>query len=118
MVRVLAFNDYFTTRTSGGAEKAAREVDARLIRDRCVDLMVVAATPRRAPTWETTGFAATGSRLVRGRQSWGHEELIGRFIDAVQGRGPVPVTSLEARTVVRTVADVIDSLGLVETSRR
>ena len=65
-----------------------------------------------------TGFAATGTRLVRGRQSWGHEELIGRFIDAIQGRGPVPVTSLEALTVVRTVADVIDSLGLTEPSRR
>lgn len=64
------------------------------------------------------GFAATGTKLVRGRQSWGHEELMGRFIDAIQGRGPIPVTSLEAVTVVRTVADVIDSLGLVAPSPR
>jgi scyllo-inositol 2-dehydrogenase (NADP+) len=64
-----------------------------------------------------TGFAATGTRLARGRQSWGHEELIGRFVDAVQGRGPVPVTASEALSVVRTVADVVDALNLVEPSR-
>jgi glycosyltransferase involved in cell wall biosynthesis len=52
MVRVLAFSDYFAVRTSGGAEKVAREVYARLIREHGVELVVVAATPRGARTWD------------------------------------------------------------------
>ena len=63
MVRVLAFSDYFTARTSGGAEKVAREVYARLIRDHSVDLVVVAAIPRHAPIWEPVGVFPRGSVL-------------------------------------------------------
>ncbi len=60
MVRVLAFSDYFAARTSGGAEKVAREVYARLIRDHGVELMVVAAVPRGARPWDGSGAFPRG----------------------------------------------------------
>lgn len=46
------------------------------------------------------------------RQFWGHEVLIGRFVDAVVSGGPAPVTSAEALAVVDFTDSVLSSLNL------
>jgi predicted dehydrogenase len=56
------------------------------------------------------GFVGSGVRYVAGRQRWGHDVLIGRFVDAVLGRGPLPVSAEEALGVVRVVDRVVAEL--------
>lgn len=48
MARVLAFSDYYSGQTSGGAERVAHEVYTRLARDHGLEVAVMAAVPRGA----------------------------------------------------------------------
>ena len=58
------------------------------------------------------GFAKAGGRLVRGRQFWGHDELIAEFVAAVRSGGASPVPVGDALAVVDFTDDVLAGLGI------
>jgi hypothetical protein len=57
------------------------------------------------------GFAASGARLVAGRQHWGHETLIDRVIAAVQHGRPSPVPVEDSLKVVRVTDGILQAIG-------
>jgi predicted dehydrogenase len=59
-----------------------------------------------------SGFARTGARWVSRRQFWGHDVLIGEFVEAVQKAQPSPVPLEEALNVVAFTHDLLQVLGL------
>lgn len=69
-------------------------------------------TSSRAVLDHGAGFVASGARYAARRLFWGHDVIIGRFVDATLGRGPVPVSSEEALGVVRLTDAILDELGL------
>jgi predicted dehydrogenase len=54
----------------------------------------------RASAGHWRGFASSGLRLVRHRESWGHQQLIDTFVDAVLGFRPTPVPLSDSLNVV------------------
>ena len=70
----------------------------------------IARTSLGAIAGHTLGFARAGARLVRGRQSWGHQDLIWAFLDAVQSGGTSPVRPEDALGIVALTDDVIGEL--------
>jgi len=51
-------------------------------------------------------------RYATKRQFWGHDRIIGLFVDAVLGKGPSPVPLAESLDVVRFTDELLDRLGL------
>ena len=45
--------------------------------------------------------------MLRGTLSYGHDLLVKRFIDAVLGRGPLPVTAQDGVAIVRTLESIV-----------
>jgi predicted dehydrogenase len=74
--------------------------------------MDILRTSARAVAGHTAGFASSGARLVARRQYWGHELIIERFVDAVRGKGAVPVAPERSVEIVRITDQVIEQLGL------
>jgi predicted dehydrogenase len=57
------------------------------------------------------GFVRSGARFVRGRESWGHQQLISAFVDAVLGRRSIPVSPSDALAVVDLTDGVLRALA-------
>ena len=57
------------------------------------------------------GFTTSGTRFVTGRQFWGHDELISRFVDAVRTGAPSPVDPEQSVGVVRLMDEILVGLG-------
>jgi len=68
-------------------------------------------TSARTMAGHVSGFATSGFRLVRGRQSWGHEALVHRFVDAVAGLRPSPVPLGESMAVVDLTDRILGELA-------
>lgn len=64
------------------------------------------------------GFAKAGTRLVAGRQFWGHDTLIARFLDAVLAGGSSPVPLEDSLGVVDFTDAVLAALDLAPASAR
>lgn len=98
---------------------AHRLVDLDLFRDIAVRLgpdgahraRDIARTSASAMAEHVRGFALAGSRLVRGRQHWGHDDLIARFVAAARGLAPNPVPLTEALGVVALTEELLTSIG-------
>jgi scyllo-inositol 2-dehydrogenase (NADP+) len=58
------------------------------------------------------GFAKAGARWASRRQFWGHDKLIGEFVDAVRARRPSPVSIEDALNVVGFTNDLLVALDL------
>lgn len=97
-----------------------RAVDLDLFRDIAVSVSSdrghgpadILRTSSRGIVDHTRGFVASGSRYAAGRLFWGHDVIIGRFVDAVLGRGPVPVPPEASVAVVRLTDAILGDLGL------
>lgn len=59
-----------------------------------------------------SGFARVGARWVSRHQFWGHDTLIGEFVEAVQTGQPAPVRLDDALNVVAFTDDLLGTLGL------
>lgn len=73
-----------------------------------VDIMKTSAL---ASLQHLAGFAASGTRLVAGRQHWGHQTLIGSVIAAVLYSRPSPVPVEDALKVVRVTDEILRAIG-------
>jgi hypothetical protein len=101
------------------ASAKERFVDVDLFRDITLELgpdgahrsSDIARSSVSAVGGHVAGFLHAGARWVTGRQFWGHDVLIGRFYDAVQGNGPVPVPINDALNVVAVTDDILAHLG-------
>lgn len=89
-----------------------RDISVRIAPDGAHGAKDIARSSAMALGGHALGFAKAGGRLVAKRQFWGHEVLIGRFVDAVVSGGPAPVTSAEALAVVDFTDSVLSSLNL------
>jgi predicted dehydrogenase len=59
-----------------------------------------------------SGFVASGALYSTKRLFWGHDVIIGKFVDATLGRGPVPVQPRDSVGIVRLTDAVLAELGL------
>lgn len=95
-----------------------RAIDLDLFRDIVVSVTSDAAhkpidilrTSSRVVGGHALGFATSGARYVSKRLFWGHDVIIGRFIDATLGRGPVPVSDDESVGIVRLTDAILAEL--------
>jgi predicted dehydrogenase len=70
----------------------------------------VLATSARVATKHLAGFAASGIRLARRRQYWGHDGLIEAFSNSIQERTPSPVPISSALAVVRCSDAILEAI--------
>ena len=89
-----------------------RDLSVRIAPDGAHGARDIARSSAAALGGHALGFAKAGARLVRGRQFWGHDELIAAFIAAVRSGGPTPVDVPEALAVVDFTDDVLAALDL------
>jgi predicted dehydrogenase len=89
-----------------------RDISVGLAPDGAHGPLDIARSSASAIGGHALGFAKAGTRLVTRRQFWGHDVLIGRFIDAVAHHGPAPVSVDDALAVVDFIDAVLASLGL------
>ncbi len=71
----------------------------------------VLAASTRAAAQHFVGFASSGVRQARGRQFWGHDALIGEFLEAIVSGGVSPVPPRQALAVMSNVAEVVGAIG-------
>lgn len=57
------------------------------------------------------GIAGTGGRIIAKRQSWGHQELIGRVVAAVREGAPTPVPVSDSLHVARVMDDIVAAVS-------
>jgi len=88
-----------------------RDIAVRVPPDGAHKPLDILQTSARALADHATGFVASGARYAMGQISWGHDALIGRFVDATLGRGPVPVRADEALGVVRVTDRILAELA-------
>lgn len=67
----------------------------------------VLVTSMRAVAQHLTGITASGALLMRGSLHYGHDHLVRRFITAVRGEGPLPVTATDGVAVVRILESIL-----------
>ena len=67
-------------------------------------------TSAKAMAEHGRGFVTSGVRLLGRRLYWGHDVIIRKFIDAVQGRGEVPIPAERSAAIVRLTDDVVAQL--------
>lgn len=70
----------------------------------------VLGTSARVATRHLAGFAASGIRLARRRQYWGHDGLIEAFSDSIQERSGSPVPISSALAVVRCSDAILEAI--------
>jgi len=90
-----------------------RDIAVRLTPDGSHAAGDIMRTSARGMLDHAAGFAASGALLARGRLHWGHDVLIGRWIDACQGRIGNPVPLGESLAVVRLTDEILRSIGAV-----
>jgi predicted dehydrogenase len=96
-----------------------RVVDLDLFRDIAIDVPAdnahrasdILKTSARAVAGHLWGFARSGSRLTTSRLYWGHDVLIGRFLDAAMGTAQSPVSIEDALSVVAVTDDILAAIG-------
>lgn len=89
-----------------------RDIAMRLGPDGHHGALDIARTSAGAVAGHLGGFARSGARLLTGRQHWGHDVVIGRFVDATLGRCPSPVRLEDAVDVVSITDSILDALDL------
>jgi scyllo-inositol 2-dehydrogenase (NADP+) len=94
-----------------------RDISVGLAPDGAHGPLAIARSSASALAGHALGFAKAGTRLITKRQLWGHNILIGRFIDAVAHGGAAPVPVEDALAVVDFTDAVLASLGLSVPSR-
>jgi predicted dehydrogenase len=72
----------------------------------------ILGTSARAMWDHASGFLSSGARYVSRRMFWGHDVIIGRFVDATLGRGPSPVAVEDSIGVVRLTDALLEQLDL------
>lgn len=94
-----------------------RDIAVRIRPDGAHGARDIARTSVAALGGHVLGFAKAGGRLVRGRQFWGHDELIAAFIDAVRTGAEEPVALADSLAVVDFTDSVLAALDLRATAR-
>lgn len=89
-----------------------RDISVRVAPDGAHGALDIARSSAMALGGHALGFAKAGARLVTRRQFWGHDVLIGQFVDAVVSGGQAPVTPEESLAVVDFTDSVLSSLNL------
>ena len=87
-----------------------RDIAIRVGNDGSHKAADIARTSLKAIGGHVAGFAAAGTRYATKRQAWGHDVIIGLFIEAIQGRGPTPVPLDESLNVVRVTDAILAEL--------
>jgi scyllo-inositol 2-dehydrogenase (NADP+) len=88
-----------------------RDIALRLHPDKTHRSLDIARTSVDAIRGHLAGFVRAGSRWALRRQYWGHDVLIGAFLDAVMTGEPSPVALEEALSVVRFTDELLSVLG-------
>lgn len=104
-----------------GVVTPERMVAIDLFRDVAVDIgsdgahrpLDILATSGRAMLSHASGVLSSGTRYGAGRLLWGHDVLIARFVNAIRGKGPVPVDVADAVEIVRLSDSILADLGVV-----
>lgn len=91
-----------------------RDIAVRLPSDDAHGALDIARTSAKAMIDHSLGFVASGVNLLRGRQHWGHDQLLRNFVDAARGRAANPVPVSDALDVVRLADSVLDAVGARE----
>jgi hypothetical protein len=94
-----------------------RDISVGLAPDGAHGALDIARSSASVVAGHVVGFAKAGARLVTRRQLWGHDVLIGRFIDAVVHDGAAPVPVEDALAVVDFTDTVLAALGLTAPTR-
>lgn len=89
-----------------------RDIALTLQPDRAHQPLDILRTSSRAMADHVAGFVGSGMRYVAKRQHWGHDVLIGAFLDAARGLRPNPVPLDDALAVVTFVDAMLADLGL------
>jgi predicted dehydrogenase len=89
-----------------------RDVAIRLVPDGRHGPTDIARSSVTAVAGHVGGFVRSGARYAAHRQFWGHDELIGRFFEAVHNGNPAPVPIDDALTVVTATDHVLSALGV------
>jgi predicted dehydrogenase len=103
------------------ASTSQRLVGIDLFRDIAVDLRPdglhtsrdIARSSLAAVGGHVGGFVRAGTRWMTGRQYWGHDVLIGDFLDAIASGSCSPVPLSDALDVVEITTEILDALDLV-----
>jgi scyllo-inositol 2-dehydrogenase (NADP+) len=102
------------------ASASARVVGIDLFRDIAADVgpdgahgsLAIARSSAAAVSGHLAGFALAGTRWITGQQYWGHDGLIGSFLNAILEGSAPPVTLDDALGVVRITSDILTALDL------
>jgi len=94
-----------------------RDISVGLAPDGAHGALDIAHSSASVVAGHVIGFAKAGARLVTRRQLWGHDVLIGRFIDAVVHNSAAPVPVEDALAVVDFTDTVLAALGLAAPTR-
>lgn len=94
-----------------------RDVAVRIGPDGAHRAADILKTSAKVVADHTAGFIASGTRFALRRSFWGHDVLIHRLVDAILGRGPVPVTTDQALRVVSVADRLVDALAEVGSRR-
>ncbi len=103
-----------------GVVTGQRVVGLDLFRDICTSVgpdrahkaFDIARTSTKVIADHVVGYARSGFRLLGNRQFWGHDVLIGRFLDACAHGGPSPVDPLESAAIVGLTERILGELGV------
>lgn len=89
-----------------------RDITMRLGPDGSHGSVAIARSSASALAGHVTGFAQAGARWITGRQFWGHDTLIGEFLDAIRESRPTPIPLHDALNVVAFTDSLLEALGL------
>ena len=92
-----------------------RDIAVKLGPDGAHGSLDIARSSLSAVTGHVSGFTRAGARWVSRRQFWGHDTLIGEFVDAVRTGRPSPVPLADALNVVGFTNDLLEALDLSRT---
>ena len=96
-----------------------RVIDLDLFRDIAVDVpndgthgaLDILKTSGRAIAGHLWGFAKSGTRLTTRRLYWGHDVLIGRFLEAARGDCEPPVSIADALGIVALTDEILTAIN-------
>ena len=91
-----------------------RDIEVELAPDGAHGAFDIARSSASLVGGHLAGFAKAGARFAARRQFWGHDVLIGAFVEAVASGGGSPVPVEDALGVVQLTDDVLSALGLRE----
>lgn len=95
-----------------------RDIAVRIGSDGAHQAGDIARTSAKAMLDHGIGFAGSGVAMLRGRLRWGHDTLIGAFVDASLGRRDNPVPLSEALAVATMADDLLSAIGARERAPR